>query len=143
MNCQSFETECGYICVYEKDGYVTRIEFNKRCNGKIKQDIAIQIEEYLQGKREKLEFDVIFSGTEFQKKVWTSLKEIPYGQTVTYKQLSEKLKTSPRAIGQALRTNPLPIYFPCHRVVAKNSIGGFNGGVQFKKMLLKIEGCEF
>ncbi|WP_041083618.1 methylated-DNA--[protein]-cysteine S-methyltransferase [Thermotoga profunda] len=143
MNCQSFETKCGYICVCEEDGYVVEIKFNKRCDGKIERNIATQFEEYLQGKRQNFDFPVKFSGTEFQKSIWTSLRDIPYGQAVTYKQLSEKFRTSPRAIGQALKKNPLPIYFPCHRVVAKNSIGGFTGGIEWKKMLLEIEGCKF
>ncbi len=143
MICQSFETECGYICVYEENGHVTQIKFNEKCFGKIDQNIAIQIEDYLQGRRQSFNFPVKLGGTAFQKKVWTLVREIPYGHTETYKQLSEKLKTSPRAIGQALKANPLPVYFPCHRVVAKKSIGGFTGGIEWKKMLLKIEGCNF
>ncbi|MGB9821292.1 MAG: methylated-DNA--[protein]-cysteine S-methyltransferase [Pseudothermotoga sp.] len=143
MNCQSFETESGYLCVYERDGRVFKIQFNERCEGKINREIAAQFQEYLEGRRKTLDFPVEVLGTEFQKRVWASLRKIPYGHVVTYKELAEKLKTAPRAVGQALKANPLPIYFPCHRVVAKDSIGGFTGGIQWKRMLLKIEGCEF
>ncbi len=65
--------------------------------------------------------------TDFQKMVWQALKNIPCGETRTYGELAKELSTSSRAIGQACRTNPVPIFIPCHRVVAKDHIGGFMG----------------
>lgn len=83
-------------------------------------------------------------GTEFQKRVWRALCAIPPGTTKTYGELAKQLNTSPRAIGNACRKNPLPIIIPCHRVVAKNSLGGYAGArignlLEIKKWLLRYE----
>ncbi len=69
-------------------------------------------------------------GTPFQERVWTRLKNIVAGNTETYGTLAKELSSSPRAIGQACRTNPLPILIPCHRVISNNKIGGFFGQTQ-------------
>ncbi|MEY6432471.1 methylated-DNA--[protein]-cysteine S-methyltransferase [Thioalkalicoccus limnaeus] len=84
-------------------------------------------------------------GTAFQQRVWAALRAIPPGATRTYGDLAATLETAPRAIGQACRTNPLPILIPCHRVVARSGLGGFsgeNGGRQLaiKRWLLQHEG---
>jgi methylated-DNA-[protein]-cysteine S-methyltransferase len=81
-------------------------------------------------------------GTEFERKVWESLKEIPYGETRTYKWLAEKIGKSNafRAVGNALGKNPIPIILPCHRVIeADGSIGGYSAGADIKRRLLEIE----
>lgn len=85
----------------------------------------------------------ISSGTEFQKRIWNALREIPWGNTCTYAELANRAgfsKKYARAIGQALRTNPIPIIIPCHRVLcADHSLGGFSAGLEWKKKLLQIE----
>lgn len=77
------------------------------------------------------------TGTPFQQKVWQALRNIPRGQTLSYGELAEKLKTSPRAIGNACRSNPFAIITPCHRVTAKNHVGGFTGKTQGKFIEIK------
>lgn len=82
------------------------------------------------------------SGTDFEHKVWLTLKEIPYGETRSYKWISEKVgrPKAMRAVGQALKKNPMPIILPCHRVIASDgSIGGFSCGVEIKRWLLRHE----
>lgn len=84
------------------------------------------------------------AGTPFQQKVWQALRAIPYGQTVTYGELAKQLHTSPRAVGQACRKNPLPVIIPCHRVVGAANDGGFLGategaGMKIKQWLLSHE----
>lgn len=69
------------------------------------------------------------AGTTFQRTVWRALMQIPRGQTRTYGQLAKQLKTSPRAIGNACRHNPLPVVIPCHRVVSRDGLGGFMGQI--------------
>jgi len=81
-------------------------------------------------------------GSDFDKKVWLSLKEIPYGETRTYKWLAEKIGNpkASRAVGQALGRNPVPIIFPCHRIVESDgSLGGYSGGIDIKRRLLDME----
>ncbi len=79
-------------------------------------------------------------GTEFQMRVWLSVAGIAGGATVTYGELARQLSTSPRAIGNALGKNPLPIIIPCHRVVGqKGRMVGFSGGIDVKEFLLEVE----
>jgi methylated-DNA-[protein]-cysteine S-methyltransferase len=67
------------------------------------------------------------------------LLEIPFGKVRTYGELVKRLGTSPRAMGQALGTNPVPILIPCHRIIATDSLGGFACGLEWKKLLLNFE----
>jgi len=75
----------------------------------------------------------------FTKKVLDIVKDIEFGDTLTYGDIAKKLNTSPRAVGMALKRNPLPLIIPCHRVVAKNSLGGYSYGVEKKKFILERE----
>ena len=68
-------------------------------------------------------------GTDFQLKVWHQLTAIPYGDTVTYGEVSDTLNSSARAVGGACRRNPIPVIVPCHRVTSATGIGGFSGRV--------------
>jgi len=103
-----------------------------------------QLNDYFTGQRQTFTIDFSLNGTPFQKKVWHALNEIPYGTTKTYGELAQELKTSPRAIGNACRHNPIPIIIPCHRIVSKENIGGFSGAtsgnlISMKKWLLDHE----
>jgi len=77
--------------------------------------------------------------TAFQARLRKALLAIPWGETCTYGELARQLGTAPRAFGQALGANPLPLLIPCHRVVAANGIGGFSCGIEWKKALLEFE----
>lgn len=101
-----------------------------------------QLEEYFEGKRFHFDLNLAPDGTGFQQKVWTLLKEIPFGETTTYLELARKLgsATYTRAVGLANGKNPIPIIIPCHRVIgAKGQMVGFAGGIEKKKMLLLHE----
>ncbi|ENN95664.1 methylated-DNA--protein-cysteine methyltransferase [Methanocaldococcus villosus KIN24-T80] len=75
----------------------------------------------------------------FIKKVLIFITNIPMGKTVTYGDVAKALNTSPRAVGRALNKNPLPLLYPCHRVVAKDSLGGYAYGLEEKKVILDRE----
>ncbi|MCF7821665.1 MAG: methylated-DNA--[protein]-cysteine S-methyltransferase [Mariprofundaceae bacterium] len=77
--------------------------------------------------------------TLFQKRLRKALLEIPFGETRTYGELAKALNSAPRAVGQSLGANPLPILIPCHRIVAADGLGGFACGLAWKKRLLKFE----
>jgi len=83
------------------------------------------------------------SGTDFQKSVWSELKKIPRGQTRTYGEIAEAIgrPRAVRAVGTACGANPVPLFIPCHRVVAQNGLGGFGAGLPWKILLLKTEGA--
>lgn len=99
--------------------------------------------DYLAKKSRSIDVSVIQLGTSFQKKIWNSLRTIPYGETLTYSQLAVKNGLSPkaaRAVGSAIGKNPLLIVYPCHRVVPKSSVPrGFRGGLEMKSSLLTLE----
>ncbi|ANE42372.1 cysteine methyltransferase [Fervidobacterium ngatamarikiense] len=105
-----------------------------------------QIKEYLSGERKVLDFPVKYSTGVVFEKIWSYLKEnVTYGKIITYGELAKICGTNARVVGYAMASNPLPLYIPCHRVVAKNSIGGFtarNGKsmIKWKEYLLKLEG---
>jgi methylated-DNA-[protein]-cysteine S-methyltransferase len=128
----------GNISVRVENGKVVEIKLGSdesNCPPKVKKEL----EEYFSGKRKEFSFPVEIRGTSFQKKVWEEVRKIPYGETRTYREIAEKLNTSPRAVGQALAKNPLPLYIPCHRVVSKRGIGGFSAGLEWKRFLIDLE----
>lgn len=103
---------------------------------------AIQLKEYFEGKRTHFTFLLHPSGTEFQKKVWQELLNIPFGKTCSYLELSKKLGDvkAIRAVAAANGKNPLWIVVPCHRVIgADGSLTGYAGGLWRKKWLLEHE----
>lgn len=105
---------------------------------------AAQLEEYFSGARRSFALPLAPRGTAFQLAVWKALTGIPYGETVTYGELARRVGRpgAPRAVGQANGANPLPIVYPCHRVVAAGGrIGGYGGGVETKARLLALEGA--
>jgi len=103
-----------------------------------------QLEEYFAGKRRRFDLRLAPRGTEFQRRVWRALTEIPYGQTLSYGELARSIEKprASRAVGLANGANPLPIIVPCHRVIgADGSLTGFGGGLPIKRKLLALEGA--
>lgn len=96
---------------------------------------------YLNGEKESFGFDLDLRTTEFRKRIYSALRTIPYGEVLTYQDIAKMVDRpkGQRAVGQAVGENPLPIIIPCHRVVAKNHLGGFSLGLDLKKSLLEIE----
>lgn len=109
-------------------------------------DVAVrQLDEYFQQKRKAFDLPLNPMGTSFQKTVWSALQTIPYGATVSYKELAGLIGSpeSIRAVGRANATNCIPIIIPCHRVIgADGSLTGFGGGLPLKEFLLKLEGVQ-
>lgn len=102
----------------------------------------LQINEYFEGKRTTFDLPVSLQGTEFQKKVWGELTKIPYGKTISYKELAIRVGNpkSSRAVGTANSKNPISILVPCHRVIGENgALTGYAGGLDKKKSLLEHE----
>lgn len=103
---------------------------------------AIQLEEYFARKRKVFDIPLLFIGTDFQKSVWQELLNIPYGKTVSYGELSQKLGNSKavRAVATANGANAISIFVPCHRVIGSNhKLVGYAGGLEAKKGLLDLE----
>ena len=106
------------------------------------QEAAYQLNEYFEGKRQRFVLDLNPQGTDFQKRVWQALLEIPYGKTISYLELSKSLGDvkAIRAVAAANGKNPLWIVVPCHRVIGSDgSLTGYAGGLHRKKWLLAHE----
>ena len=98
--------------------------------------------DYLKGKRKEFSLRVDLHGTPFQQSVWSALQEIPFGQTVTYSDIAERIQRpqSVRAVGTAIGANPVLMTVPCHRVIGKSGkLTGYRGGLEMKKRLLELE----
>ena len=107
-------------------------------------EVYRQLQEYFAGKRTVFTVPYALNGTSFQQAVWTQIAKIPYGQTVTYKDIAQAID-KPRAFqatGRAVGANPLAILIPCHRVVSSNGeLTGYAFGLEMKKALLNLE-CQ-
>ena len=107
-------------------------------------EAARQLREYLDGARTVFELVTATSGGVFDERVWRLLREIPFGETVTYGELADELggATIARRVGQAVGRNPLSLVIPCHRVVGKDrELRGYAGGLARKRFLLELEGA--
>jgi len=101
-----------------------------------------QLREYFAGERKIFSLTLSPEGTDFQRAVWAELQKIPYGETISYKQLADRIgrPKAVRAVGAANGANPIPIIIPCHRVIGNDgSLTGFGGGLPLKKRLLELE----
>ncbi|QXP51219.1 MULTISPECIES: methylated-DNA--[protein]-cysteine S-methyltransferase [unclassified Cellulophaga] len=106
------------------------------------EDAVYQVNEYFDGKRENFNLDLNPEGTDFQKRVWKGLQDIPFGKTTSYLELSKTLGDAKaiRAVANANGKNPLWIIVPCHRVIGSNgSLTGYAGGLYRKQWLLEHE----
>lgn len=118
-----------------------RKEYSER--PEILQEVIKQLDEYFAGSRKDFDIKFKLKGTEFQKTVWNALTDIPYGETVSYKNIATKIgnEKAVRAVGSANGKNIINIIVPCHRVIGANkSLTGYGGGLHRKSWLLKHEG---
>lgn len=144
-----YHSPVGLMVLGEEDGFVTRVSFHKEINTPyvientpVLEETEKQLREYFKG--ERMEFDLPLGpmGTEFQKKVWQALQEIPYGATASYGDIARKVGNPKgfRAVGMANNKNPIVIIVPCHRVIGSDGkLVGYGGGLENKVFLLAFE----
>jgi methylated-DNA-[protein]-cysteine S-methyltransferase len=154
INSIIIETSIGKLFIEETGGAITELSFIKDAallslSGSITpilEEARSQIISYLEGKRTDFTLPLSPKGTAFQQKVWTALLMIPYGQTISYKELAARAGNPKacRAVGMANNRNPIPIIIPCHRVIgADGKLIGYGGGLPIKEKLLTLEGAAF
>jgi methylated-DNA-[protein]-cysteine S-methyltransferase len=105
-------------------------------------EVKQQLKEYFDGTRRAFDLTLLPEGTAFQKLVWDALRDIPYGTTISYQELANRIgaEKAVRAVGAANGANPIPIIIPCHRVIgADGSLTGYGGGIERKRWLLELE----
>lgn len=109
-------------------------------------EVIRQLEAYFAGKLEQFELPLSPEGTDFQLTVWEALRSIPYGETISYGELAERIENpkAVRAVGGANGKNPIAIIIPCHRVIGSDgTLTGFGGGLPIKEALLTLEGARY
>jgi methylated-DNA-[protein]-cysteine S-methyltransferase len=149
MTTRWMDSPIGGLRIHVSAGLVTAIEFGPdaphgvRAADDLLDRVESQLGEYFRGTRTEFDLPLASEGTEFQKKVWSELLRIPFGETASYGQVATRLGYAPgisRAVGAANGANPIPIVVPCHRVIGANgTLTGYAGGVERKKILLDLE----
>ena len=152
------DSPLGQLLLTSRDGKLSGLYFADQPHARIAPDwirqddaaifvqAARQLEEYASGERE--DFDLPFGaiGTHFKASVWNAIAAIPFGQTITYSELAQRVGRSPtdaRAVGTATGQNPISWIVPCHRVVGKNgALTGYAGGLPRKSALLEFEAAK-
>ena len=148
-----YETELGVLSIGVVDGKIQSIGIDPDYQGIIpkgeqtecSEQAYRQLCEYFKGKRKEFQLPLDLQGTEFFKKVWACLLEIPYGETRSYQDIAIAIGNpkASRAVGMANHHNPISIVVPCHRVIGKDgSLTGYASGLELKVKLLKIEGVH-
>ena len=105
--------------------------------------ILEQVAAYARGERKRFDVHLDLRGTPFQRAVWEADRKIPYGQTRTYADVARSIgrPRAVRAVGGANGKNPVPLFVPCHRIVARDGLGGFTGGLHHQRKLLGLAGA--
>jgi|ERR1041385_3559739 O-6-methylguanine DNA methyltransferase len=162
LYCTSFDSRIGRIFVASTEHGVCKISVPKESrkdffdwleqhhgldsvvdNRSKNKEVIDQLTRFFNGKLAKFTCPIDLMGTPFQIRVWKELSRIPYGTTITYKQLAKRVAApkASQAVGRANGSNPLPIIIPCHRVVGSNgSLVGYSCGIKTKEFLLRLEG---
>jgi methylated-DNA-[protein]-cysteine S-methyltransferase len=127
------DSHLGHLGIQIQDEYITRLDYlgdtvalnpDKTPSGR---QVAAQLARYFDNPQHRFTLPVEAHGTDFQRRVWLALTEIPCGETRTYSELAAELGSGARAVGNACRNNPVSIIIPCHRVVSVSGIGGYSG----------------
>ncbi len=147
MKTYTYANKIGHISIFEEDDFIVEIRFGQvyptaeTPSPLILQTIT-QIDEYLTGKRTEFQIPYRLLGSPFETDVLKAMLSIPYGETISYKELAIKSnhENAIRAVGSVCRKNKIPIIIPCHRVIKSDgTIGNYSGGIDTKKLLLQLE----
>lgn len=143
----SLHTPAGDLTVSEQDGVIVALDWGW---GRDQEPTPLlvraraQLHEYFDGTRTEFDLKLAPAGSSYRQRVWQALVEIPYGSVRTYGDIARIAGGSPRSVGGANGSNPIPILIPCHRVLASNGIGGYSGGdgLDTKRYLLRLEAAS-
>ncbi|MEO5610873.1 MAG: methylated-DNA--[protein]-cysteine S-methyltransferase [Ornithinibacter sp.] len=143
----------GLLELVERDGALVAIHFDaapdgtsgtERGGSPVLTEAHRQLSDYFAGRRRVFDLPLRPSGTDFQRRVWALLSDVPWGRTITYGSIASDLGLPPgasRAVGAANGANPVPVVVPCHRVIgADGTLTGYAGGLARKATLLRLEG---
>ena len=142
----TFKTPAGWLEVAYDEHYIHRASFTisptDQLHGPLGRLVEEQLNAYIKNPHHRFQLPLKPLGSPYQQKVWNALLVIPVGRTMTYGELATRLQSSPRAIGQACKKNPLALFVPCHRIVGQHNQGGYMGSpaaLPYKLALLEHE----
>ncbi len=145
MKQRSVDTQFGPLTVVEEDGMIVGLDWG-RADLQGRSDVldaaVAQLRAYDAGDLQAFDIPLKVTGSQLQRDVCAAMREIPFGETVTYGDIAKSLGVPAQAVGQACGGNPIPIIIPCHRVLGAKGLTGFSGagGVETKVALLRHEG---
>jgi methylated-DNA-[protein]-cysteine S-methyltransferase len=141
----SLHTPLGEVTISEDGGTIVALDWGRGRDQEatpLLREACDQLQEYFDGKRMSFDLPLAPVGSDFQKRVWAALCAIPPGETRSYADIARAVGSAPRAVGGANGANPIPLFIPCHRVIAADgSLGGYSGGdgPATKRYLLDLE----
>lgn len=148
MNKYYYESPIGILEIIEFEGKIREVDFYQgefhnaeKCSSALLKAVN-ELDEYFNGERKVFTCELFIEGTEFQKKVWNALMNVPYGETSSYKDIAIEAgnEKACRAVGNSNNKNKLPIFIPCHRIIGSNGkLTGYAGGLWRKEWLLEHE----
>ncbi len=151
----TYESPIGELTLIARGGRLRGVRFPGEAHGLVAElcqpdefaNVARQLDEYFAGARREFDIAVELEGSEFQRAVWAQLREIPFGETVSYGELAKRLgleePEAARDVGTAVGQTPTPIVVPCHRVIGANGdLTGYGGGLERKRALLDLESSQ-
>jgi methylated-DNA-[protein]-cysteine S-methyltransferase len=146
MHALSIESPVGALTITEKDGAIAAIGWGgerRADRTALLAEAERQLAAYFAGRLRRFELPLAPRGSPFERRVWSAMQEIPYGETRSYGELAHAVGSGPRAVGGACGSNPIPIVVPCHRILARSGLGGYSGagGLRTKTALLALEGA--
>jgi methylated-DNA-[protein]-cysteine S-methyltransferase len=128
----SLHTPLGEVTISEDGGAIVALDWGRGRDQEatpLLRDACDQLQDYFDGKRMSFNLPLAPEGSDFQKRVWAALCAIPPGETRSYADIARTIGSAPRAVGGANGANPIPLFIPCHRVIAADgSLGGYSGG---------------
>jgi methylated-DNA-[protein]-cysteine S-methyltransferase len=147
MNATVYESPVGPLRLESQDGALVALHLNAKPGPENVEDPVLagateQLRAYFAGERTTFELPLDMHGNPFERRVWDELKQIPYGETVSYGEIAQRIGApgAARAVGLANGRNPIAIIVPCHRVIGANGkLVGFGGGLPMKRALLDLE----
>ncbi len=165
IRTRSYESPCGTLllgsfdgklclCDWQMEGHHSRVVKRLKrvlqtdledCTSAVIEKAVVQLDGFFAGERRELDVPLLFTGTDFQKRVWRELLKIPFGNTVSYGEMARRIgmPKAVRAVANANGANAISVFVPCHRVIGSDgSLTGYGGGLAAKKMLLAIENAS-
>jgi methylated-DNA-[protein]-cysteine S-methyltransferase len=128
----SLHTPLGEVTISEDGGAIVALDWGRGRDQEatpLLREACDQLQDYFDGKRMSINLPLAPEGSDFQKRVWAALCAIPAGETRSYADIARAIGSAPRAVGGANGANPIPLFIPCHRVIAADgSLGGYSGG---------------